>query len=107
MKIKICIKLSKYGCPIIFAHVIRNWFSGPKRKSDFDLFKGLDGDLTFKDVKLDFIFRNSIRCNIRVLSISRYSRFFYCCWCFHNNSMWYLCFYKRTQSKFLCSKSIK
>ncbi len=28
--------------------------------TDFDLFKGLDGDLTFKDVKLDFIFRNSI-----------------------------------------------
>lgn len=26
----------------------------------FDLFKGLDGDLTLKDVKLDFIFRNSI-----------------------------------------------
>lgn len=28
--------------------------------TDFDLFKGLDGDLTFDDVKLDFIFRNSI-----------------------------------------------
>lgn len=28
--------------------------------TNFDLFKGLDGDLTFKDVKLDFIFRNSI-----------------------------------------------
>lgn len=28
--------------------------------TNFDLFKGLDGDLTFDDVKLDFIFRNSI-----------------------------------------------
>jgi hypothetical protein len=28
--------------------------------TDFDLFKGLDGDLTFKDVKMDFVLRNSI-----------------------------------------------
>jgi hypothetical protein len=27
---------------------------------DFDLFKGLDGDMTFKDVKMDFVLRNSI-----------------------------------------------
>lgn len=26
----------------------------------FELFKGLDGDMSFKDVKMDFIFRNSI-----------------------------------------------
>ena len=51
--------------------------------TDFDLFKGLDGDLTFKDVKLDFIFRNSIgaRRKIKIASLKRSEHFQ---WTFRN-----------------------